>query len=263
MMQSDRFIDMCATDEPITDCLVIDGHCHVDFWIGMYAYRRRIDDIIELCDALGIDRICVNYAACPEMRRGNDIVAECMRRYPDRVEGFCYVNYYEGGHDAQQAELRRCFDELGFRGIKVINVNDTYPPGRRYFELDDPLQPTWEFASRRHAPILCHGVVTAEIARSYPDARFIVAHGAGDPARVIAMADLPNVYCDVSATTMPAGALELLYEKIGPERILYGSDLPASDPGQRLGVVMSAGIPERSKELILGDNMQRLLDEVQ
>ena len=60
---------------------------------------------------------------------------------------------------------------------------------------------------------------------------------------------------------MPPGP-ELVCEKIGAERILYGSDMPASDAGQRLGMVMSAHISEAEKELILGANMQRLLDRV-
>ncbi len=261
-MATDRFIDMCGTDAPLADCLVIDGHCHVDLWIGMYAIDRHIEGILEVCDAVGIDKICVNYAACPQMRLGNDRVADCVRRYPDRVVGFCYINYFEGGEEVQQAELKRCFDEFGFKGIKVINVNESYPLACRYFELDDPLQPTWEFAQQRGAPILCHGIVTGEIARRYPGANFIVAHGSAVPDFCISMAKLPNVYCDMSATTMIAGTLELLCDKIGPQRILYGSDLPASDPGQRLGMVMAAHISETDKELILGRNMQRLLDNV-
>jgi len=171
------------------------------------------------------------------------------------------VNYFQG-RAAQTTELKRCFDELGFLGIKVGNFHELYPQTLRYFELEDPLQPTWEFAQEREAPILCHGIVSYEIARRYPGANFIVAHGSSVPEFCIKLAELSNVYCDMSATTMLAGTLELLCEKIDAERILYGSDMPASDAGQRLGMVMSANISEAEKELILGANMQRLLDRV-
>lgn len=257
-MQPDRFMRMCGTDEPITDCLVIDAHCHVDQWMGMFAIERHLDGLLELCDAVGIDKICVNYAAAPDMRPANDHVAECVRRYPDRVVGICYVNYF-GGPDIQRDELTRCFDELGFRGAKVGNFNELYPQGPGYFELDDPLQPTWEFAQERGTSILCHGIVSYDIAARYPGANFIVAHGSSAPALCVKLAELPNTYCDMSATSMVAGTLELLCEKMGPDRILYGSDMPASDAGQRLGMVMAAHIPETSKELILGGNMARLL----
>ena len=260
-MDTDRFIQRCGTDEPIDDCLVIDGHCHVGQWIAMYSIEREIEGLLELCDAVGIDQICVNYAAAPEMTMGNDLVADCVRRYPGRVVGVCYVNYYEGV-EVQTAELKRCFDELGFRGVKIGNFGDHYPQGPQHFELDDPLEPTWEFAQERGSSILCHGVVTYEIAERYPGANFIVAHGSSVPAFCLKLAELPNTYCDMSATTMLAGALELLCEKMGPERILYGSDMPASDAGQRLGMVMAAHIPEASKELILGQNMKRLIDNV-
>lgn len=261
-MQPDRFMQMCGTDEPLADMLVIDGHCHVDLWIGMYAIERQIDGIIEMAGAVGIDKLCINYASCPEMRMGNDLVAACMHRYPDRIEGICYVNYFEGGEDVQRAELRRCFDELGFRGIKVVNAWMSYPQSRDWFEEQEPLRPTFEFAQERGATVLSHGYVTYEMARRYSGANFSIAHASGAPAMMLNMADLPNTYCDMSATGMLAGTLELLCRKIGPERILYGSDLPASDVGQRLGMVMAAKIPETAKRMIFGHNMQRLLDNV-
>ena len=262
-MEPDRFIQRCGTDEPLSDLLVIDAHCHVEWWIGMYSIERHIDGLIELADAVGLDKLCINYAACPEMRRGNDHVAECMRRYPGRVEGVCYVNFFEGGEEGQRAELTRCFDELGFRGVKIIDMRGGfYPQTRDWLAEEDPLRPTWEFAQEHGASILCHGYLTYEIAERYPGANFISAHASSVPASMLELAKLPNTYCDMSATSMLAGTLELLCEKMGPERILYGSDLPASDVAQRLGMVMSAKIPEASKELILGQNMQRLLDNV-
>ena len=262
-MTADRFIQQCGTDEPLDDLLVIDGHCHVDYWIGMHAIERNIEGIIEAADAVGIDRLCINYAACPEMRLGNDLVAECKRRYPDRVEGVCYVNFFEGGEKVQRAELSRCFDELGFRGIKIIDMRGSfYPQTRDWLEEEDPLRPTWEFAHERGASILCHGYLTYDIAARYPGANFIMAHASGSPAGMLKLGELPNTYCDISATSMLAGTLELVYETLGPERILYGSDLPASDVGQRLGMVLAAKIPEPAKELILGQNMLRLLENV-
>jgi len=262
-MHADRFIQLCGSDEPLSDTLVIDGHCHVGQWIGMHTIERDIEGIMEVADAVGIDRLCINYAACPEMRLGNDLVADCMRRYPGRIEGVCYVNFFEGGEQVQRAELTRCFDELGFRGVKIIDMRGSfYPQTRDWFEEDDPLRPTWEFAQERGAGILCHGYLTYELARRYPGANFIVAHGSGVPAFMLKLVDVQNVYCDMSATSMLAGTLELLCEAMGPERVLYGSDLPASDPGQRLGMVMAAKISEAAKTLILGRNMQGLLDNV-
>jgi hypothetical protein len=225
----------------------------------MHAIERGIDGIIEACDSVGIDQLCVNYAGAPEMRLGNDVVADAMRRYPERVIGVAWSNLYETP-EAQVSELKRCFDELGFRGMKVIDTRGGfYPQSPSYFEEDDPLRASFEFAQERGSSILCHGYVTYEIARRYPGANFIVAHGSAVPEFCIKLAELPNTYCDISATTMLAGTIELLCEKIGAERVLYGSDLPASDVGQRLGVVMAAEVSEAEKELILGQNMKRLM----
>ena len=96
-MTTDRFIQVCGTDEPLDDLLVIDGHCHVGQWIGMHAIEREIEGIIEVADAVGLDKVCINYAACPEMGLEDLILKTRVMEKTIllRALSWCFMAWYE------------------------------------------------------------------------------------------------------------------------------------------------------------------------
>lgn len=73
--------------------------------------------------------------------------------------------------------------------------------------------------------------------------------------------DRPNVYVELSNFAGP-GYLEYGVREFGPERWLFGSFLPVSDPFVPLGLVVDADLPASDQRLIAGDNLRRLLAEV-
>jgi len=50
-----------------------------------------------------------------------------------------------------------------------------------------------------------------------------------------------------------------MVEKLGDERVLYGSDFTVNDPGVVLARIKNALIPDASKRKILADNTINLL----
>ncbi len=50
-----------------------------------------------------------------------------------------------------------------------------------------------------------------------------------------------------------------IYDSFGPERILFGTDSPWSDPEESIGFIRSLGLPESDFELVMGGNARRLL----
>jgi predicted TIM-barrel fold metal-dependent hydrolase len=52
-------------------------------------------------------------------------------------------------------------------------------------------------------------------------------------------------------------------DRVGPERVVYGSDGPGCPPRLELRKVLAAGLTEPERRLVLHDNMQRLFDGVQ
>jgi aminocarboxymuconate-semialdehyde decarboxylase len=93
------------------------------------------------------------YWAPPEIgakvsRIVNDELAEATARYPDRFAPLGTVPLQDTG--AAVAELRRCVDELGMRGLEI----DSHVEGS---EISDPrLEPFWAEVERLGAVVVVH-----------------------------------------------------------------------------------------------------------
>jgi predicted TIM-barrel fold metal-dependent hydrolase len=55
-------------------------------------------------------------------------------------------------------------------------------------------------------------------------------------------------------------ATEIAINRLGAERFLYGSDFPLGHPRVLLGLIDALRIPAADKDLILGQNLLRLLE---
>lgn len=101
---------------------------------------------------------------------------------------------------------------------------------------------------------------TAWLGRENPDVRIIMAHLTSCGKRgVMEIADLPNVWIDTSAFQPFSGLVEYAVEKLGVDRVLYGSDLVIRDLPTQIGRILSADISEADKRAILFDNSYNLL----
>ena len=163
---------------------------------------------------------------------GNDALLALQHAHPDRIRGYVCVNPNYTAH--ARAEIVRCLD-AGMIGIKLA-------ASRR---ADDPLlDPIGVLALQRRVPVLQHiwqhrrrdcpgqeasdAVELCALARRHPDVAFILAHigGGGDWLHSLhAVADVPNVYVDLSGSGVDGGMLEACLESAGVERLLWGSDI--------------------------------------
>jgi predicted TIM-barrel fold metal-dependent hydrolase len=163
---------------------------------------------------------------------GNDEMLALQRREGVRVRSYVTVNPNDTDHAL--SEIARCLDG-GAVGIKLA-------ASRR---ADDPLlDPIAAEAARRGVPVLHHiwqhrrrdwpgqeasdGVELARLAARHPRASFILAHigGGGDWQHTLpAIADVPNVYVDLSGSGVDRGMLDRTVATVGASRVLWGSDL--------------------------------------
>ena len=167
-----------------------------------------------------------------DVTAGNDALLALLRVHPDRVRGYVCVNPNYGAH--ARAEIMRCLD-AGMIGIKLA-------ASRR---ADDTLlDPIAVLALERRVPVLQHiwqhrrrdwpgqeasdATELCTLARRHPDVAFILAHigGGGDWLHSLrAVADVPNVYVDLSGSGVDGGMLEACIESVGVNRLLWGSDI--------------------------------------
>jgi predicted TIM-barrel fold metal-dependent hydrolase len=71
--------------------------------------------------------------------------------------------------------------------------------------------------------------------------------------------ECPNLYYELTAVTDDYGAIELICEKVGSERVLFGTDLPWFDTHHGIGAVLSAEIDDEDRHNILHRNGEKLL----
>jgi predicted TIM-barrel fold metal-dependent hydrolase len=67
-----------------------------------------------------------------------------------------------------------------------------------------------------------------------------------------------NICAEIAGSDPTSGFVEMAVRELGPERVVYGSDVGGRSFASQLSKVMGAGIPESAKALVLGGNLRRL-----
>jgi uncharacterized protein len=206
-------------------------------------------------------------------------VAECCRKYPDKLIGFASVNPLTNPNAV--ADFERYVKEDGMRGLKLH-------PRHQHLSADDPrIVPVVEKAAELGVPLAICGAqwkyaplrdqlpnTIDALCKAVPQATIIIVHGGGFhfmDAFVVAVTN-ENVYLETSMTmkyfenTPFEDQYIFTLKKIGAHRVLYGSDHP-EDPAaacyERTSAILTRhGFSQEERELIFGGNMQALIGMV-
>jgi predicted TIM-barrel fold metal-dependent hydrolase len=84
-----------------------------------------------------------------------------------------------------------------------------------------------------------------DVANAHRDWKVIIAHaGAGTPARAAAslVERTDNVYVELSTSFPDLPIVREVVQRVGPERLLFGSDAPLLDPAYALGLYADAQV---------------------
>lgn len=244
--------------------MIIDFHSHntleeTDILLES-ALRNGIRKVVLLGDVLRFGY----YPTETQIREINDDTINAVKKVPDLCYGFCFLN---PANDPlfMLEELDRCLHEHAFRGVKLeVSVNCR----------DERLHPVMEKLQEYNLPLLHHcwykavGKCQDEsdpsdiayLARLFPSVKIVMAHLAGCGYRGIEdIVECPNVYVDTSGGQPVAGLVEYAVRRLGPSRILFGSDAPYRDVTCQLGRIYGAELDEESKNKILYRNAKDLL----
>jgi predicted TIM-barrel fold metal-dependent hydrolase len=250
-------------DGRLAGAVVVDGHAHIGPWFNFRIPEPYAEGMLRTMDHAGVHVAWITADASigPDFRLGNALVADAVERYPDRFRGYVTVNPHYP--DESLDELARRFDQ-GWRLVKFhTGTHQHAADGSGY-------RPIWEFAQAHRLHLLSHSFPSPErlsrLAADYPDVSILVGHAASSPEAVPGLAavcrERPNVYLDLCGSQLWRGLLEQMVTLAGPDRILYGSDIPFVDPRGQLGRVAFARLPDDTLCRILGGNARRLWDRV-
>ena len=277
--------------------MIVDFHTHIlppgirdnrDSYFGrdpcfdiLYADpKARIstaEDIVRNMDEEGIDVsvvLNIGWSSHELCKETNDYIMQAIAHYPDRLVGFCTVQPLAG--DRAVEELERCV-RGGVRGIGELRC-DT-----QGFDLaaTNMMSPIVDTAIRNGLILLTHssepvghsypgkGDITPAIlyrfVQAFPEATIVLAHWGGGLPFYALMPEvrraLANVYFDTAASPFlyQDAIFEHVAQIIGADKILFGSDFPLISQSRIVKSVRSLNLTEEAKQLILGDNAQRIL----
>lgn len=194
-----------------------------------------------------------------DMETGNREVYQFQKRYPGRVFGYATISSQRYDKIARN-EIRRCFEQYGFKGIKIYSYAAV--------SIDEPRTvDILKLAAESGAPVLAHSEPKEceSLGNKVPEATLIMAHmgntllAKGDWNRAIMAAErTPNLYLDISGSPINVPFIEEACERVGANRILFGSDLPLFDARLQIAKVLDADISDDERRLILGGNAKRI-----
>ncbi len=241
--------------------MIVDGHVHIG-----KSTRLQIDAdgemLVRVADEMGFDKICCTdlTALFYDMYEGNALLAEEMRRFPDRILGYATLHSTRFGQEAID-ELYRCREEYGMRGLKLYST-----PEMSIAEACTI--PILETCVELGFPVLAHTTPQeCEYLLGYvPEVKFIMAHAGSQPfakgdwnRAILAAQKFPNLYLDTASSTIDLGFLETCVAELGAHKILFGTDTPLLDPWAQFAKIREARVSQADLDLILGGNILRLM----
>lgn len=237
--------------------MIIDCHVHAK---GGDTYRREFppEMILRTMDEAGVDKSVV-FSICLPGRESNNLTARCCKAAPDRLIPFAHV-WPEEGRQAL-IEIDRAVEQLGCRGLK-LHVGEMPDASA------DPLKPVCEKATQVGLPVLIDVAtrldIATELVESVPGMKLIIAHlGAPNSEalveRFIALAwEHPNIWRDSSYSSCPWKIADAI-ERLGPDRVVFGSDGPIIHPAIELMKIRVCNLSQEDFEKVTWRNIESLM----
>ncbi|MFA6716417.1 MAG: amidohydrolase family protein [Victivallales bacterium] len=243
---------------------IIDIHIHNTLshseLVAEAALRHNIGNIVLLGDVLRFGY----YPDEEQISQLNSETIECVKKHPGFCYGFCFLN---PANDCEfsLSEMERCIKQHGFIGVKLeVSLNcrneRLHPIMRKLEEYDVPLLHHSWYKTGGNLPQESSPADIAYLGAEFPKVKIIMAHLTGVGIKgILDIAPFENIYIDTSGGQPHSELVEFALEKLGPERIVYGSDAPIRDFSAQLGRIAGADISSSAKEMIMGKNAERIL----
>ena len=218
--------------------------------------------LVAEMDYAGVDKCLLH--RCAFLGTGNDFVADCVRRFPDRLLGLAQVEEWliEADPDAATDKVEKAVRQQGLSGLQFI------PPDLNLYDNRGPWDgpgflPFWDGVDKLNIPVYLtlmpredplwesyheelktlqrwmerYPDVTVVHTHGFPWRQFIDGDGLKFPEEVWEPFDNPNLYMqllfpitlgNVWDYPMPQvrPTIEECVKRIGADRLMWGTDLP-------------------------------------
>jgi uncharacterized protein len=244
-------------------------------WTGGQIPDQELDIgmTVAAMDAAGVDFGLLSAWSAPHQPPliSNEEVADWVAAHPARFAGLACVDLNKPMEAVR--ELRRCIEELGFKGLRVLPwLWEAPPTDRRYYPLfatcvelgvpfftqvghTGPMRPS---ETGRPIPYI------DQVALDFPDLVIVGGHiGYPWTEEMIAVARKhENVYIDTSAYVpkrYPAELIAYMQSGSGRRKVMFGTNYPMIFHQPALDGIDALGLDDEVSELFLAGNARRVL----
>jgi uncharacterized protein len=241
---------------------IIDVHAHLG-QDEVFEVDLGRDELMAVQQANGVARTIVQPGATLTLesaRQQHDDIAALSRDLPDRFLGMACLSPRLPA-DAYRGEVQRCIRELEFVGVKLHTLAHATSPISKAGRL------VFETAAELDVPVMIHtGVglpwgapsLIIPAARDFPSVRIVMAHSGGQMFAVealVAAQVCPNIWLET--TWLPGATIRNFVRTIGPERVLFGSDMAYNLP-IALFTHRAIGLTDTELEWVLGKTAKQV-----
>lgn len=245
--------------------MIIDGHIHAGYWSPqMFLGRGASFETMERClSECGIDGAILTSTD----QRDNEAVAAFIASSSGKK--YWFFPWVNPSVEGDLAYLRK--NRAVVHGIKL------HPSCDKVRITDARVEPFLRFAGDEGVAVMVHCGrwqemssyrFALEAAAKHPETLFVLSHMGGDTPeyemgtiRGIIEAELDNVLLGIEGVR-EYWAVQEAVDRLGAEKVLFGSDFPLGHPRMYMGLVEALTLTPGQKQLILGGNALRLVGEV-
>lgn len=252
---------------------IIDFHTHPFFEKDCYfcVYKESVDADVNTflsdMDKAGISRFCGSVIRKAQEGEGFELLKKLNRDALKLRE--VYGERYIPGIHVQPDFVSESAEEIEIaakNGVKLIGELVPYMHGWKDYSCSG-FSEILEVAEKYRMTVSLHlgdHDQMIKMASEHKNVNFVIAHP-GEKERALkhieAMQKCENMYLDLSGGGMfRYGLVRYLCDKVGAERVVFGTDYPICNLKMYVGAVMGERLTQRERELIFAENAKRLLE---
>ncbi len=281
------------------ECTVADEEYYLQWYpCWMHDMAAPPELMVAFMDYMGVDMAVLQHDHIYGSL--NEYYGDCVQRFPGRFLPLAQIREWEADKDAQLVRLTHAVETLGLKGLYFGVEAFAFTNFVDYLD-DAKFEPLWDTVRGLGIPIFW-SVYTSHRdrfrgymeqvarldrwARVHPDIPSVYTHGIETivlrppaqrfeiPTEVLACLKNSNIYLEVMMQLMAPDTeypfpwaqeiFKMLYDELGPEKLLWGSDMPAAERRVTYRQAMdyvrlhADFMSEEDKALFFGGNVARL-----
>ncbi|MFH1615989.1 MAG: amidohydrolase family protein [Planctomycetota bacterium] len=201
-----------------------------------------------------------------DFRQGNKLLFKEIARY-DNLYGYCFIN---GNYIRESFEQMEMY--LSLPKCKGIKYHPEYsarqPDDTEVITLFEKVSQSgkvalihsWPYGEHGNPVPKSHPRFIANLAQLLPELKIIMGHMGGPQWReAIEIAkNHRNIYLDTGSSYTHFDKIKVAVDKLGAERVLFGSGMTEGSVDMQLGVIRESEITEKQKHVVLYEAARKL-----